>query len=352
MGLPELIASCVHLQEPGEGEGEVNARQEGPADAQVDGREADDGTRAKRHTLQEGEQEEGECFAGVADADMQLDADRQLLHAEVLLRRQALRAQQTLEHEQRVRAAAPETMAGYKSNGARRELERGARAIKAALSGARVHKMRAELQKAQERLEPDVPPPSGRASADWMKLACGRQVLVVLTAQEAMSSFDPALWSSMDPKSFHYGDGVFGIARRVRLSFREWVSYLADRDELVYDGGREWHRDVGAEEIPGPRSERDSKTSGGGVEAVAEVEPQAQAASRADNFAERLPRWRSARDLQTVQYCLWRRRAYIHSGRLMANRKAWERALEDAGQLTSKEMWETTALLGKNAGFK
>ncbi len=87
------------------------------------------------------------------------------------------------------------------------------------------------------------------------------------------------------------------------------------------------------------------------MEPVAEVEPQAQAASRVDNFAERLPRWRSARDLHTVQYCLWRRRAYIHSGRLMAHRKACERALEDAGQLASKEMWEAMALLGKNAGF-
>ncbi len=63
LGLPELIASCVHLQEPREGEGEVNARQEGPADAQVDGREADDGTGAQRSTLQEGEQEEGEYCA-------------------------------------------------------------------------------------------------------------------------------------------------------------------------------------------------------------------------------------------------------------------------------------------------
>ncbi len=43
-----------------------------------------------------------------------------------------------------------------------------------------------------------------------------------------------------------------------------------------------------------------------------------------------LPRWRDARDLQTVMYCLWRRRAYIRSGRLFAGRKCWTRALEEA----------------------
>jgi hypothetical protein len=65
-----------------------------------------------------------------------------------------------------------------------------------------------------------------------------------------------------------------------------------------------------------------------------------------------LPRWRSGRDLQTFQYCLWRRRNYINSGRLMANKKCWEGALKEAGALTADEMWQATAVLGKNAGFK
>ena len=65
-----------------------------------------------------------------------------------------------------------------------------------------------------------------------------------------------------------------------------------------------------------------------------------------------LPRWRAAKDVQTVQYCLWRRRAYIHSGRLMANKKAWNNAMAEAGKLTAEDMWQATASLGKNAGFK
>ena len=60
---------------------------------------------------------------------------------------------------------------------------------------------------------------------------------MVPCAKDPFSRFDPKLWSAMDPKCFVYGDGVFGIERRVKLTFREWVTYLAERDELVYDGG-------------------------------------------------------------------------------------------------------------------
>ena len=36
----------------------------------------------------------------------------------------------------------------------------------------------------------------------------------------------------------------------------------------------------------------------------------------------------------------------------MANKKCWENALKDAGELTAEELWETVAVLGQDAGFK
>ena len=51
-------------------------------------------------------------------------------------------------------------------------------------------------------------------------------------------------------------------------------------------------------------------------------------------------------------YCMWRRRNYIHSGRLFARRKAWRAALQDIGRLSPEEMYETVEILGKGAGLK
>ena len=43
------------------------------------------------------------------------------------------------------------------------------------------------------------------------------------------------------------------------------------------------------------------------------------------------PRWRRDRDLITMLYCLWRRRRYIQSARLFADKKRWQETLRDLG---------------------
>ena len=67
---------------------------------------------------------------------------------------------------------------------------------------------------------------------------------------------------------------------------------------------------------------------------------------------QELPRWRTARDLQTAMYCLNRRKQYINSSRLFAKRKALTKVLEDLGQLEPEEVYETLAHVGKNAGLR
>ena len=71
-----------------------------------------------------------------------------------------------------------------------------------------------------------------------------------------------------------------------------------------------------------------------------------------DDMPDPLPRWRSDRDLQTVMYCLWRRRAYIRSARLFADKDKWKNTLKDLGRLSADEMYETLEILGQGAGLK
>ena len=64
--------------------------------------------------------------------------------------------------------------------------------------------------------------------------------MVIPTKDGSVSSFDPALWTWVKPKCFVYGGGVFGIAQKTELTFREWASLHLQRDELMYEGGVDW----------------------------------------------------------------------------------------------------------------
>ena len=66
----------------------------------------------------------------------------------------------------------------------------------------------------------------------------------------------------MDPKCFTYGDGVFGIERQVSLTFREWVTYLQERDEPQYDGGVAWET-ITAPAAQGTRNEAEDVEASG-----------------------------------------------------------------------------------------
>ena len=63
--------------------------------------------------------------------------------------------------------------------------------------------------------------------------------------------------------------------------------------------------------------------------------------------ARQLPRWRGSRDLLTVLYCMWRRRAYISSARLFARKRQFQNSLRDVGALSAEQMFETCQLLGR-----
>ena len=154
--------------------------------------------------------------------------------AEILLRKQSILAQQIKEHEERVRAADPDGMSNYQCRASREECRRNMQDLKKTLGSAKLKKMQDELDGAMRALERTAVPPSGMTSADWVRLASGEKTLVIPTGQDLLSAFDVSLWSSMDPKCFVYGDGVWGIQRAGNITFRDHCAYLAERDELVY----------------------------------------------------------------------------------------------------------------------
>ena len=107
--------------------------------------------------------------------------------------------------------------------------------MRGALQSLNTKQLKAELEAAEKALETTVPPPGVAERSRWRGLSSGRQALVVPTVPNAFSSFDPELWSGMDPKSFTYGDGVFGIERETDMTYDDWARYLCAREELGYD---------------------------------------------------------------------------------------------------------------------
>eukprot|EP00959_Pyramimonas_sp_CCMP1952_P135680 2838626-Pyramimonas_sp.AAC.1 len=132
--------------------------------------------------------------------------------------------------------------------------------------------------------------------------------------------FSPGFWSAFDPIAFPYGDGVFGLERDATLTYNEWCRYLTVREELEYDV----HGEVAASD---------------GVAAPAAMDTV-------------LPRWRRHVDLLTAQYCLWRRKAIIQGARHFVRTQRFGESLGRLAALTSEELVQAVAVLGKGAGLK
>ena len=368
-----------------------------------------------------------------------MDHDKQYKYVEIALRRWELRRATIMKEEARIRESDPEKLGAYFSAGARQQLQLDAMLLQQACRKLDVSRMERDLRMAQDALDRTLPAPGVRreddVAAKWSKDKRGVPVLEVPTASQAVSMFDVAFWSSFDPKSFPYGDGVFGVQREVDLTFEEWGRCLLAREELEYvsvfddegvapqgshgrstlddgphfqdfwvdDGpspdcseecyGRvsayvkrmfpTWAQGVDMEvedvvhellEVVEAQLETLDQIVAGttlmstllrrmiadkdlcvvwqdGVERLS-LPPSGHAGATSSRNEDPLPRWRGARDLQTVMYCLWRRRAYIRSGRLFAKKKKWHDALRDIGKLKADEMYMTCEILGKGAGMK
>ena len=169
--------------------------------------------------------------------------------------------------------------------------------MQGALRSLSAKQLKAELESAEQALEARIPPPGEGGRARWLALNSGRQALVVPTAANAVSSFDPELWSGMDPRSFVYGDGVFGIERENNLTFDEWARWLCARDELAYDSIFDRRPQTLGDDTAKSANAAPVACEGG---AGAAAEAEGADAPAVDEGTSGLPRWRDARDLQTV----------------------------------------------------
>ena len=184
------------------------------------------------------EPEHFEYAAAVADADCQNDSERQFKHIEVGLRKWELRRAQILQDEQRLRESRVASLNKMESTGAREQLRLDAMFLEQAVKRLDTKKMAAEIEVAAQAVDATLPVPGERDAgplAKWRLGKKGRLMLVVPTATKPMSMFEPSFWSAYDPRSFPYGDGVFGVERRVAMSFEEWGRMLMEREELDYD---------------------------------------------------------------------------------------------------------------------
>ena len=381
----------------------------------------------ERGGLVEGREEEEEWNVAVADVDMQTDHDKQFKAVEISLRRWELRAAQIAREEAKVRSSDRAKLGEYRSEGGREQLRLDAMLLEQALKKLDVKRMESDLHSAQQALERTRAVPGQQvegALADLRVTRKGQVFLDVPTASAPVSMFDPSFWSAFDPRSFPYGDGVYGLEREAPVTYDEWCRCLLQREELEYsstfdavvcpgrrqegtcgrsaddDGGRA--RRLAAEACPievyscvsaalrlclGMERHDGSWGEEALVQRMMERKLLADILSKLvaerglvakqvlrgallhmseEGFLRRregeggqvfvlvdpLPRWRSARDLQTVMYCLWRRRAYIQSGRLFARKQKWHEALKDIGRLQASEMYMTCELLGKGQGLK
>ena len=130
------------------------------------------------------------------------------------------------------------------------------------------------------------------------------EAYAVHTGSKPLSMYTPDLWARCFPKSFPYGDGVFGLPRAKGLTFQQWASMLLLREELCYDVGhaattqaQAWFESQdaprGSAAPPGPQ-----RSACHCVQCTAADQPFS---------APKQPRWGHDRELLCCLYDSWRR---------------------------------------------
>ncbi len=187
--------------------------------------------------------ERDEWVACVADDDSQVDGHKQFARVTEQLRRTLQRHAQNRQHEQDVQddARAGQGHKGYKSVGGREGIEEAAGRLVSEAQKVEPGLAQRDVAAAAASSSRRVPVPGlCRQAARLQHNAAGRPCWVVPRAGLPLSMFEQSFWTSVDPLSFPYGDGVFGISRDAAITYEEWVRYLLERVELEYECGVPW----------------------------------------------------------------------------------------------------------------
>ena len=189
-----------------------------------------------------------------------MDGHKQFAHVSEQLRRALHRFRENRDHERAVcEGQSGEEQPGYRSLGGREGVEAASQSLASAVRSVKHERVRRDVEAAAASSDRRAPVPDGNrpvpvassaaassarrgrgqaqqrgAPASLQRTAAGRPCWVVPRAGVPLSMFDSKFWTSVDPLSFPYGDGVHGISRDVSITYDEWVQYLLERQELQY----------------------------------------------------------------------------------------------------------------------
>ena len=226
----------------------------------------------------------------------------------------------------------------------REEILRQLEALRSYAQEACGSDLRLQAEEAESRFEQTRKPPGWSVGSAQLlepggSFGCAR--LLVPDATAPLSMFDSHFWPCAFPRMFPYGDGGFGIQRDVEIKLEEYIRYILQREELDYP-------DIFQEPVP------DTLTTEHDMPLETEKKRSAPSGPVPCDRRARLaapPRWRD-RDFVSGLYCFSRRRAYIRSARLFADRSQNAMAMADLGRLAPDALFDSIAHLKKNQGIK
>ena len=169
------------------------------------------------------------------------------------------------------------------------------------------------------------------------------------TASRPMSMYGPEQWGMCFPLLFPYGDGVFGLARRNRLTFQQCASMHLLREELSYQ--------VTPENVQEASRWARNEETDAAIESPAPCFVSrcscAQCSGACEHFTPpSQPRWGADREMLCCCYDSWRRMEQIRKARGHVLRPGFHERLERVCGSSAEKIDAAIVSLGDGASIK
>jgi len=169
------------------------------------------------------------------------------------------------------------------------------------------------------------------------------------TASRPMSMYGPEQWGMCFPMLFPYGDGVFGLARRSRLTFQQCAAMHLLREELCYQVTAEVMKDSAQWAAD---DEGDATVESPAPSSVSACVC-AQCTAACQHFAPpSQPRWGACRELLCCYYDSWRRMEQIRRAKGHVLRAGFHERLEKVCRASAEKIDAAITSLGAGASIK
>ena len=169
------------------------------------------------------------------------------------------------------------------------------------------------------------------------------------TGSRPMSMYGPEQWGMCFPFLFPYGDGVFGLARRTRLTFQQCASMHLLREELSFQ--------VTPEDLKAAATWMVDGEAGAAVESPAPASFRSCACSQCAHACQTFtppvqPRWGACRELLCCYYDSWRRMEQIRKAKGHVLRPGFHERLERICGASADKIDAAICSLGAGASVK